>query len=245
MTTSPIVPGPYGPYAILIEGGSPTTSASTVSLLLNAEGDVSLEMIISENTTFVPGIWEPYQTFKNYTFLDPSDGVKTVLVKFRLQQLDLSYVESAVYSASISKDSTPPAFNSPPVLINNGATLTRDRLVNVAINVNAAPVLMQVINELDYTPSGIAVTPWVPFNAEFGWTLTPGNGEKRVYIRVRDSVGNTTSFVSAGISLNSTLPQAPVITSPVSGSVVNQRIVKVTGTAEPGALVTVTVKPIR
>jgi len=241
----PVVPGPLGPFAILIEGGTLITSLQTVSLLLNAENEATLEMIISESSTFITGVWEPYQTFKNYTFRETKDGTKVVFVKFRIKLAGLYYRESAAYSASIVKDTTPPAFNTPPILINAGATFTRDRTVAIAVNVNASAVLMQVINEADYTTGGIAIAPWVAFKAQFSWLLSTSNGEKRVYVRLRDEIGNTTTFVSAGIKLNSEMPQAPVITSPLTGSVMNQRIIKVTGIAEPGAIVTVTVKPIR
>lgn len=241
---APVVPGSLGPFAILINGGDEKTNQNTVSLLLNAEYEPTLEMIISEFDTFASVVWEPYQTTKNYTFINTADGNKTVFVKFRIT-LDGGFIrESAIYSDSIIKDTKPPVLLDPPILINGGDTFTRTRLVNLLFNVENDPVEMQVINEIDYNPNQFNTIPWIPFQNQIAWLLSETNGEKRVYVRFRDDIQNTTVFASASILLNKDLPQAPVITTPIQGQTVNQRLINIQGTAEPGAVVSVTIKPI-
>lgn len=242
---APVVPGPLGPFAILIDGGNEKTTNNTVDLLLNAEYDETLEMIISESDTFASAVWEPYQTTTTYTFNDSSDGNKTVFVKYRIT-LEGGFVrESTVYSDSIVKDTQPPELIDPAILIDGGNTFTRDRTINLLFNVDNTATMMQVMNEVDYNPSNFDSIPWIPFQNQIAWLLSEGNGIKRVYARFRDDVGNVTVFVSATITYNRDLPQAPVITTPTQGSIVNQRVVKVEGTAEPGAIVSLTVRPVK
>lgn len=241
---APVVPGPLGPYAILLNSGDEKTNSNTVTVTLNAEWDSTLEMILSESDTFASATWEPYQTTTTYTFNDSSDGNKTVFVKFRITLEGGFLRESSVYSDSIIKDTTAPTLVDPAIVIDGGNTFTRDRTVNVLFNVEGGPTMMQVLNEADYNPSTLDSIPWIPFQSQIAWLLSEGNGEKRVYARFRDDIGNSTVFVSATITYNRDLPQAPVITTPEQGSTVNQRVIKVEGTAEPGAIVSVTVRPL-
>lgn len=241
---APVVPGPLGPYAILIEGGAQKTNKNTVDLVLNATYNSTLEMIISESDTFASATWEPYQTTTTYSFRDTSDGTKTVFVKYRITLSGGFIRESSVYSDTIIKDTTAPELRDPAILIDGGNTFTRDRTVNLLFNIGGSPIMMQVVNEVDYNPSNFSSLPWIPYQAQIAWLLSSGNGTKRVYARFKDDIGNTTVFVSATITYNRDLPQAPVITTPSQGSTVNQRVINVQGTAEPGAIVSVTVRPL-
>lgn len=241
---APVVPGGLGPFAILLDGGAEKTRSNTVDVLLNAEYDSTLEMILSESDTFASAVWEPYQTTTTYTFLDSSDGNKTVFVKYRIT-LEGGFIrESDAFSDSIIKDTQPPELLDPSILIDGGNTFTRDRTVNLLFNVGPGATMMQVANEVDYNPANVDSLPWIPYQEQIAWLLSEGNGQKRVYARFKDDVGNVTVFVSATITFNRDLPQAPVITSPVQGSIVDQRVVKVEGTAEPGAIVSVTIRPL-
>jgi hypothetical protein len=242
---SPVVPGTLGPFVILINGGALKTNSSLVDLTLNAEWDETLEMIISEFDTFLSSVWQPYQTSVPYQFNNTSDGPKVVFVKFRITLTGGFLRESAVYSATITKDSKAPVLAEPPILINAGSPFTRDRTVNLLFNVIEDPVAMQIVNEADYNPSSFSTLTWIPYQSQIAWLLSDGNGNKRVFARFKDDIDNTTVFVSAAIIYNRDLPRAPVITTPTRGSVVNQRVIRVEGTAEPGAIVTVTVRPLR
>ncbi len=241
--TRPIVPGPLGPYTILINGGATRVNSNNVTLTLNATPDSTLEMLISESALFTNASWEPYQTTRAYSFVDTADGNKTIYVKFRVKLLNTYYRESSVSNASIIKDTAAPVITSPGIIINGGQIFTREQQVALTFNVDETAVMMQVFNEIDYNPLTYDLAPWIGFVNPTSWTLSNGNGEKRVYVRFRDAVGNPTAFVSSAIKFNGAVPSAPIIVSPANGETVNQRVIKVTGTAEPGALVTVTVRP--
>lgn len=238
----PVVPGPLGPYVILINGGDVKVASNNVTLMLNAESEPTLEMIISESNTFAAANWETYQTFKPYSFRENRDGNKVVFVKFRIRLEGLFLRESEVYSASIVRDTTPPVLLDPSILINAGDTFTRTRTIALALNTDDTAKMMQIFNEIDYTPSNFNTIPWIPFLPQLSWLLSVGNGEKKIYARFRDDIGNITVFVTATIQLNTSVPPAPVITSPAQGATINQRVIKVQGTAEPGAIVSITVR---
>ena len=238
----PIVPGTAGPYAILINGGASVANNPILNLTLNAQYDVTLEMKIDEVNTFPTAIWETYQTNKSYVLIDQTNNQKNIYVQFRVFQ-NSQYYLSEVFSVSIVLDTSAPILGSSSIIINSGASFTRSRDTQLLFNVSAAPTGMQLFNEIDYDPINFN-SPFIPFQQHYNWRLSANNGLKTVYARFRDEIGNTTSFVSASIQLNTTIPQAPVITSPTSGSVINQRVINVSGTAEPGAIILVTVKPL-
>lgn len=238
----PIVPGLSGPYAILINGGAPKVASNNVTLTLNALYDPTLKMIVSESNTFANASWQPYQTHIPYSFVQNVDGTKIVYVQFQILLEGLYYRTSAVYSASIVRDTTPPALLAPAILINAGQTFTNQRTVVLSLNTDATAKMMQIFNEVDYTPTNFNNVAFIPFQPQLSWLLSVGNGQKKVYARFRDDVGNVTVFVSAAIQLNTTVPVAPIITSPAQGAVINQRVVTVSGTAEPGAVVSITVR---
>lgn len=240
----PLVPGSLGPFIILINGGAEKTNSSLVDLSLNAESEPTLEMIIFENDSFSTAIWEPYQSSTTYQFVDTSDGIKTVYVKFRIT-VDSAFRESEIYNTTINKSTKAPTLVDPSILINGGSPFTRESTVTLLFNVLDNPTEMQIVNEVDYNPLTFNSLIWIPYQQELSWVLSSGNGNKRVYARFKDEVDNTTIFTSAAIIYNQDLPRAPVITTPTRGSVVNQRVIRVEGTAEPGALVTVTVRPLR
>jgi len=239
----PIVPGPSGPYAFLINGGAAKTNLNIVTLTLNAAADPTLEVLISESDTFYGAAWQSYATTKSYTFKSPINESKTLFVKYRIKLAGIYYRESPAYNSSIVFDNTAPSLTNPIVLINGGITFTRNRLVSLVFNVDTTAIAMQIFNEIDYDPVTVGAAGWTPYANPKTWQLSLGNGQKNIYVRFKDDIGNITVFSSAGIVFNSDLPQAPVIASPASGSVLNQRMITLTGTAEPGALITVTVKP--
>jgi LPXTG-motif cell wall-anchored protein len=85
-----------------------------------------------------------------------------------------------------------------------------------------------------------------PVDALGNWTLTPatplGDGEHTVTATATDAAGNE-SGPSAPVSftVDTTGPAAPVITSPADGSTTNDDTPPITGTAEPGSIVTIVI----
>ncbi|MBO3662968.1 Ig-like domain-containing protein [Microbacterium stercoris] len=75
------------------------------------------------------------------------------------------------------------------------------------------------------------------------WTFTPdealADGEHEVEVVAEDGAGNTATDGPITFIVDTTAPDAPVITSPTDGDVLTDLTPEITGTAEPGSTVTV------
>lgn len=129
-------------------------------------------------------------------------------------------------------DAVPPA--NPSIVIEDGAPVTASRTVLVALATpdfsDGAPALeMKVWGDVDpLADTNVQATDldsaWIPFVTTKQVVLSTGSGTKRLWLVVRDTVGNETVPVSDAIALDLTLPVVS-ITSGISRS----RISKVAG----------------
>jgi hypothetical protein len=75
------------------------------------------------------------------------------------------------------------------------------------------------------------------------WTCTPDDpldeGEQTYEVTVTDEAGNESDPTEVPLTIDTTPPNPPTVTSPVDNSVTNQEPLTVTGTTEPGATVEV------
>ncbi|MDR0285690.1 MAG: Ig-like domain-containing protein, partial [Propionibacteriaceae bacterium] len=105
----------------------------------------------------------------------------------------------------------------------------------------ATPVDPGTVVTVTYpTASGATGTVTVPVAADGTWaTPLPADAVSGpVTAQATDPAGNVS--LPADATLDATAPTAPVVTAPVSGSLTNDATPTVTGTGEPGAVVTVT-----
>jgi hypothetical protein len=180
---------------IVINGGATYASNSTVQLTLHADDAGSIEMQIANNATFAGAVWEPYAVSKGWV-LTPADGTRTVYARFRDNLLN----QSGSVSDSIIVDTTPPSAAS--VTINNGTAVTSNR--NVRLSLAATDVYltdMRVSENADFTGAG-----WQSFVTSLSFTLSAGDGIKRVHAQFRDIVNNVSGIVHADILLDSSKP---------------------------------------
>lgn len=120
------------------------------------------------------------------------------------------------------------------ISINNGASSTSDRAVTISVSANNASEMM-LSNKIDFSGA-----TWEAYSKTKSWTLTEGNGEKRVYIKFRSSTGGETSSMSGVIILNGSSSVTPTPTptpSPSSTTGVPVVIPKETSTSLEGKLV--------
>ncbi len=68
------------------------------------------------------------------------------------------------------------------ILINSGQIFTTSRVVNLSFAAPSTTALIQVSNDSLFTNS-----EWITFAPTMSWTLTSGQGEKRVYAKFRDA----------------------------------------------------------
>jgi hypothetical protein len=165
---------------VLINAGQKVTNDKNgkASLTLFARG--ASHMKVSTDTTFAGVDWIPYATSMEWKL--SQQGKNVVYAKFK----DQSNNESKIASNEITWDSTPPEDCS--ITINDGAKYTEDidRNVNLKLKAKGA-IFMMISNNADFTNAG-----WIPYKENYRWQLTPGNGEKKVYVRFKDENGNET-----------------------------------------------------
>lgn len=231
---APVVPAAGDLRAILINNNAERTNNPVVDLILSAQ--FASEMMISNDPNFVGASFEPYVTAREHTLLDEQvgpgfgDGVKTVYVKFRSATL----VESDVFSASIILDTQPPLVGPIPILINDGELETDSRDVVLTLDATGAETV-EIFNENEletFTEGTI-----LPYSKTISWTLSEGNGQKKVLVAFIDDIENKSAFFSDSITLTGQPTGDPAITDPVTGTITTDHFIAVRGTGNPGSTV--------
>ncbi|HCL4479964.1 TPA: hypothetical protein N2D99_002031 [Clostridium botulinum] len=178
------------------------TSKRDVLLQLHAEDTLSgvYQMRFKNETTGTYSEYEPYKTLKDWT-INSGEGLKTVFVQYK----DLAGNEANPISDQIYLDNTAPLVTN--FTINNGATYTKDR--NVTLNISAIDNL-SYIDKVYVSNDG---TTWkeYAYSTTLPWTLSSDIGDKTVYIKVKDGVGNISSPISKTIYLDTVLPYGSIL----------------------------------
>lgn len=157
--------------------------------------DISVEgatgMRISQNKGFRDVRWEAMATSKEI-ILSEADGEKTFYAQFSDDAGNLS----EVVSSKIILDTTPPKLNT--FTINDGAEWTNhaEKKVSLAIDAEGAMDMMVSDNP------GFTNSSWQPFSASINAYELPGeDGEKMIFIKLKDETGNVSKTSSAKINL--------------------------------------------
>lgn len=122
----------------------------------------------------------------------------------------------------ITLDTTAPS--SPQILLENGATFASGQLINANISAgdtDKTGFQMKIWGAIDTTfnPSiqaSEANSQWITFSSVQQIKLTTGDGQKQVYLKLRDDVYNESAIVSDTITLDTTRPVVTVTASDVS-----------------------------
>lgn len=117
-------------------------------------------------------------------------------------------------------DRTPPA--SVSIVIDGGQIYSTDQLVDLAISTADASKVgytMKIWGDVDPVHNANVQTTegasaWINYQESLQIKLSAGDGNKNVYLKIRDEVYNVSSQVSDSINLNTTVPQ--VTTSAIS-----------------------------
>ncbi len=180
---------------VLINGGETITGSPDVTLDLTLNdayyAPSECEMLVSNYPNFSGSAWQPYQDQIDWTLLGGS-GDKTVYVMFR----DPLGNTSGAFTDSITLDEDAPTGT---ISINDGAATTDSRDVALDLTVDdayytPAQCEMRVSNNSDFSGAS-----WQPFSATLDWTLTDGQGEKKVYVQFRDPLGNVSETYEGSI----------------------------------------------
>ncbi len=192
----------------------------------------------NDNSTW--STWQNYSQSLQWNVTDATaggtsaQGVKTVYARSR----DLAGNISDTVSATVTYDSTNPTAGV--WSINSGSTYTTSKIISLAATTAANDPGGSGIVEMALSNNGTAWSPWEAYaNSKAGWDISTAayggsntEGNRTVYIKVRDNSGRESNPVSAAIFydgfdptngtwvINSNSAYATAATVTVSASVV-------------------------
>lgn len=196
---------------------SPFATTTAVSVRLRASDAVSMclwgdfEGGGADTCPDASPRWEPFAAAKVLT-LTAGDGTKVVQARFR----DAAGNRSDPVSDSVVLDRTAPdvataqvelegtTFGSTP---STALTRTPSVVLRVTGASDATSGLAQMMVSED---PAFANAGWQAWQASLAWTLSAGDGTKRVYVRLRDAAGQESGVVSGVIDYDTTPPNGTV-----------------------------------
>ncbi len=197
--TIPVKVDHYPPTGnITIEEGRALTNSTDVLLDLEADDTHHpIDMQISTDPTFTGTIWNPLDTGIVWSIQGALDGNATVFSRFR----DAAGRVSDTYNDSIIIDTTPPTGS---VFINDGAKYTGSTDVILSLNWTDLTGVVAIMVSDDPSFDG---SIWETPADTIGWRLPDVDGERTVYVKLKDAVG-WESVISDSIVLDKTPPSA-------------------------------------
>ncbi|MDZ7606697.1 MAG: hypothetical protein U5K79_14160 [Cyclobacteriaceae bacterium] len=169
-----------------------TNKEKKIILSLSAVGATGMR--ISQHENFRDARWEPYLVSREIV-LNEADGEKTFYVQF----VDDAGNMSDVVSSKIMLDTTPPVIKS--FIINGGEEWTNDSNKKVKLSIESDGATEVMISDNPTFTGG----NWQPFSAVISDHTLPGeDGEKIIFIQLRDEIGNVSRPASAKINLKRT-----------------------------------------
>ncbi len=177
--------------SISINGGAKFVADKErkIKIEMNAEGATGMR--ISQFKNFRDAKWEPIVTSKEI-ILSPPDGEKTFYIQFS----DDAGNQSEIISSKIILDTTPPIIKK--FLINDGAEWSNDAGKKVNLSIDAEGASEMVIG----TRPGLDNSSWEPFKSSVSnYELSGDDGEKVLYLKLKDESGNISKIATAKIKL--------------------------------------------
>ncbi|HMM60599.1 MAG TPA: hypothetical protein PKC25_10780, partial [Candidatus Rifleibacterium sp.] len=184
-----------GYIGVWVNNGEALTNKVDVLLTILYPG--ASQMQVSDRPDFLNAFWEEYITTRKMK-VSNGDGPKSVYVRFRGGSAN----ESKSFSATIVLDTAGPEV---VMAINGGALKTNQSAVQVSFTYSKQPVEMQIQDTNTFT----AEKSWVKFANPYRYVLSRTDGEKFIYARFKDSLGNVSPVVEGRIVLDTKAPQGP------------------------------------
>lgn len=144
--------------------------------------------------------WTPWERFKrdvniSIPFLE---GINVLFFR-----IDDNAGNIAIDSNIITFDSKPPSFVE--ILINNGNSTTDSKSVTLLLIANDETT---GVFQMAFSTNSKNWSEWENFSNQKSFDLSPGDGEKIIYFKVKDEAGNIAEPVSDTILLDTTPPKS-------------------------------------
>jgi hypothetical protein len=187
--------------SLSIDGGAEYTSDLRVDLSFEIQDNASTEVMFKDPTEEWPDTWEalPSAWDLPWNLPEGEDGPRTVLMMVR----DAAGNRLVVFD-EILVDLTGPMGT---VVINGGDQLTRSQdvtLTILAVDALSGLDAMRVSNTLNFH-----LSQWESPKSQMAWSLLIVDGEKHVFVRLRDNAGST-RIIKASIILDTHAPTGSI-----------------------------------
>ncbi|MCX7048805.1 MAG: InlB B-repeat-containing protein [Candidatus Sumerlaeota bacterium] len=150
------------------------------------------QYMASESSSFSGATWQPYWSAPSFTLSSGNDSAKTVYFKVR---------NAGCESASVSDTILPEPSVVSSFLINDGAITATSRVVTLNNACTLDPV-----EYIASESSSFSGSSWQPYSSAPIFPLSPGDGVKTVYFKVRSPAGSESPASSDTITLNDMSP---------------------------------------
>jgi hypothetical protein len=193
---------PIGLEIIINDDDEYATSNQTM-LSLDAEdiGSGIAEIALSNDGSNW-STWVPFSTEKSYR-LSSEDGEKRVYLHVR----DYANNIAEPVFDEILMDTTPP--EKVTIAINNDARFTNSDFITLGLY---ASDWTSGVDQMTFSLDGLSWQPWEEYKNTKSISVSPGEGEKKVYFKVSDNAGNMAIPISDTIILDTTPPEKLSIT---------------------------------
>ena len=190
---------------LTIAGGSATVTTDVATLAIasiEAGSPSQLQMYLSRDGTFADGVWEAYATSKSWDLNGTAANVtETRYVYLKLK--DAAGNLSAVLSASVIVDFNDPVFSA----FTQPYGAAPENQQKLTLSLTASDVSPGYVQDMMISEdSGFAGASWQTFATTTPVTLSPGDGIKMLYAKVRDLSGRTSGTLSTSVTLDTTAP---------------------------------------
>ncbi len=190
---------PPEPLSILINNGDDYTNSIGVILSLESDDtDSAVSQMAFSTDDMIWSDWIPFNTTRAF-MLSEGDGEKSIY--FRVSDFTGNIADAV--SDTIILDTISPQELS--IIINEDAKFTNANYVNLALSA-VDPV--SGIADMTFSYDAVNWLPWETFSPSRAIQLKPGDGEKRIYFKVSDKVGNIANSIFDSIILDTTPPHS-------------------------------------
>lgn len=177
------------------------TKAARVTFTATAADDVGVADVKFEMSQDGGATWFDAGAPLSGPYTMTTDPLTEGTYQVRAVATDTSGNAATSAAVSFTVDTTPPS--GAQININNGATVTNNRQVTLALTATDpnGPLQMMLSENATFTGAN-----WEAFATTRTWTLSAGDGARTVYARFRDNAGNVSSTVSAAITVDTVKP---------------------------------------
>ena len=186
--------GPLPVATIAVNDGSGFVTDRPVTLNITVDGGAASWMMLSSDEAFTGCEWGDFRGSVPWR-LSEFDGKKTAYGRFATG-------EGRIFSAraEVILDTVPPEGTAD---LNGGEpdTLSTSVRLDISGQDENGVVMMRISNSPDLTGAS-----WEPYSVIRNWTLSSGDGEKRVYVVFRDPAGLVSEPAVASIVLDTDRP---------------------------------------